>query len=251
MKICVAQTRPIKGDIQRNIDHHKKLIDLAISNGADVVIFPELSLTGYEPTLAKDLATHQDDIRFDEFQNISNAEQITIGVGVPTKSKAGICISMVIFQPHKARQIYSKKYLHADEEAFFVSGQNFSSLKINKANLALAICYELSVPEHAAQAFKSGAEIYIASVAKDVNGVDQASKRLSDIANKYSMTVLMSNCVGQADDFEGAGKTSIWNNQGLLAGRLNNTDEGIIIFDPDPQELLKKQYKIVTYERNG
>ena len=49
MKICVAQTRPIKGDIQSNIDHHKRLIDLAVSNGADTVIFPELSLTGYEP----------------------------------------------------------------------------------------------------------------------------------------------------------------------------------------------------------
>jgi predicted amidohydrolase len=46
MKICVAQTRAIKGDIQSNIDNHKKLIDLAISNGANIVIFPELSLTG-------------------------------------------------------------------------------------------------------------------------------------------------------------------------------------------------------------
>jgi predicted amidohydrolase len=47
MKICVAQTRPIKGNIQSNIVNHKKLIDLAVSNGAVIVIFPELSLTGY------------------------------------------------------------------------------------------------------------------------------------------------------------------------------------------------------------
>ena len=64
MKICVAQTRPVKGDIQSNIDNHKKLIDLAVSFGADKVIFPELSLTGYEPHLAKELATNQDDCRF-------------------------------------------------------------------------------------------------------------------------------------------------------------------------------------------
>jgi predicted amidohydrolase len=49
MKICAAQTRPVRGDIQTNIDNHKKLIDLAVSNGADIIIFPELSLTGYEP----------------------------------------------------------------------------------------------------------------------------------------------------------------------------------------------------------
>ncbi len=110
MKICVAQTRLIKGDIQSNIDNHKKLIDLTISNGADIVIFPELSLTGYEPKLSKELATNQDDSRFDDFQKISNTKQITIGVGVPTKNNTGICISMVLFQPHKARQTYAKKY---------------------------------------------------------------------------------------------------------------------------------------------
>ncbi len=53
MKICVAQTRPVKGDIQGNIENHIKLIDLAVLNGADTIIFPELSITGYEPELAK------------------------------------------------------------------------------------------------------------------------------------------------------------------------------------------------------
>lgn len=240
MKICVAQTRPIKGDIQSNIDNHKKLIDLAVTYGADMVIFPELSLTGYEPELAKELATNQDDSRFDDFQKISNTSQITIGVGVPTKNNTGICISMIVFQPHKARQTYSKKYLHPDEDAFFISGQSFTGLKVNKTNIALAICYELSVPEHSENAFKSGAEIYMVSVAKFVTGVDKAMKRLSDIAKKYSMTVLMSNCVGEADGYECAGKTSIWNNKGLLVGQLNDTNEGIIIIDTDTQALIEK-----------
>ncbi len=240
MKICVAQTRPVKGDLQSNIDNHKKLIDLAVFYGADTIIFPELSLTGYEPELSKELATNQDDTRFDDFQKISDTRQITIGVGVPTKNITGICISMVLFQPHKAKQTYSKKYLHPDEEEFFISGQNSTGLPGNKTNIALAICYELSVPEHSENAFKSGAEIYIASVAKSVNAVDKAIKRLSDIGNKYSMTVLMSNCVGQSGGYECAGKTSIWNNKGLLAGQLNNTNEGIIIIDSDTQELIEK-----------
>jgi len=243
MKICAAQTRPIKGDIQSNIDNHKKLIDLAGSNGADTVIFPELSLTGYEPKLSKELATNQDDCRFDDFKKISDTKQITIGVGVPTKNNARICISMVLFQPHQARQTYSKKYLHPDEEEFFISGQSSIGLIGNKTNIALAICYELSVPEHAENAFKSGAEIYIASVAKSVNGVDKATQRLSEIANKYSMTVLFSNCVGHCDNFESGGKTSIWNNKGLLLGQLNDTNEGIIIIDTDTQELIAKTIK--------
>jgi predicted amidohydrolase len=239
MKICVAQTRPIKGDIQSNIGNHKKLIDLAVFNGADTLIFPELSITGYEPELSKELATNQDDSRFDDFQMIADTKQITIGVGVPTKNNIGICISMILFQPHKARQTYSKKYLHADEEDFFISGKSYTSL-IGKNNIALAICYELSVPEHSENAFKSGAEFYIASVAKSVNQVDKAIERLSDIATKYSMTVLMSNCVGQSGGMEGGGRTSIWNNKGLLVGQLDDTNEGIIIIDTDTQELIKK-----------
>ena len=253
MKICVAQTRPIKGDIQSNIDNHKKLIDLAVSNGADTVIFPELSLTGYEPELSKELATDQEDSRFDNFQKISNTNKITIGIGVPLKDNAGTCISMVLFQPHKARQTYSKKYLHPDEEEFFISGESSAGLPGNKPNIALAICYELSVPEHSENAYKSGAEIYIASVAKSADGVEKAIKTLSDIATKYSMTVLMSNCVGLCDGFECGGKTSIWNNKSLLAGQLNDTDEGILIIDTETRELIEKttnRFMIFKCEQN-
>lgn len=240
MKICAVQTRPIKGDSQSNIDNHKKLIGLAVSNGADTIIFPELSLTGYEPKLSKELATNESDSRFDDFQKISDTCQLTIGVGVPTKNNTGICISMVLFQPHQARQTYSKKYLHPDEEEFFISGQGSDGLTGNKTNMALAICYELSVPGHSENAFKSGAKIYIASVAKSFSGIEKAIKSLADIASKYSMTVLMSNCVGYCDDFESGGKSSIWNSKGLLIAQLNDTREGILIFDPDTQKLIEK-----------
>ena len=51
MRICVAQSKPIKEDIVANIEQHKKFIHLAIYSKADVIVFPELSITGYEPTL--------------------------------------------------------------------------------------------------------------------------------------------------------------------------------------------------------
>jgi predicted amidohydrolase len=240
VRICVAQTRPVKGDVQSNIDNHKELIDLAVSNEADIVIFPELSLTGYEPELSKELATDRGDGRFDVFQNLSDTKEITIGVGIPTKHHTNICISMVLFHPRTPRQIYSKKYLHPDEEDYFVSGQNSTGLIRNITSVALAICYELSVPEHSENASKSGAEVYIASVAKSADGVEKAVKSLSDIATRYSMTVLMSNCIGECDGIECGGKTSIWNNKGLLVGQLNDTDEGILIIDTDTQELIEK-----------
>jgi len=240
MKICVAQTRPVTGNIQSNIEAHKKLINLAFSNGADTIIFPELSIAGYEPSLAKELATGKDDNRFDDLQKISDDKLVTIGVGMPIKNDAGISIGMVIFQPNKARELYAKKYLHADEEPFFVSGKSTIEKLGNKNNIALAICYELSVPKHSENAFKTGANIYIASVAKTAAGAEKAITSLSAIAKKYSMTVLMANCIGQCDGEECGGKTSIWNRDGLLVGQLNNKDEGIIIIDTDTEEIIER-----------
>jgi predicted amidohydrolase len=242
VKICVAQTRPVKGNIQANIEIHRKFIDVAVAYDADTVIFPELSLTGYEPTLAQALATNPYDCRFDDFQKLSDSQQITIGVGVPNKNSGRPSISMLIFQPHQPRQIYSKQYLHVDEEPFFMSGEKSADLLGGKSNVALAICYELSVPEHAEKAFANGADIYVASVAKSASGVKQAAKRLSHIAQTYAMTVLMSNCIGPSDDFESAGQTAVWNNQGLLLDQLDDKHEGFIIFDTETQELIKKEF---------
>jgi predicted amidohydrolase len=238
MKICVAQIRPIKGEIDKNIEIHKKFIDLAISKDADMIFFPELSLTGYEPKLAKNLATTQDDNRFDDFQNISDSHNITIGVGMPTKSNSDILISMVIFQPHESRHTYSKQILHSDEVPYFVNGQQQIILTTKKKKIAPAICYESLQPEHAERVFKKGVEIYTASVAKSVNGVAKAFKHYPEIAKKYSMTVLMSNCLGQCDDFESVGKSAIWNKNGLLVGQLNETAEGILIYDTDAEKVI-------------
>jgi predicted amidohydrolase len=224
--------------MQGNLANHKKWIERAVADGVELIIFPELSLTGYEPPLAKELATDQDDPKLDDLQAMSDANGITIGVGVPTKHKTGICISLLLFQPHKARCIYSKSYLHPDEEAFFVPGWSSPHLQVNQTNIALAICYEISVPEHLESALKSGPGIY---VAKFVNGINKAIERLSSIARDGAMPVLMSNCVGFADGSQCAGKTSVWNNQGSLIGQLNESDEGMLIFDTDTHELIERE----------
>jgi predicted amidohydrolase len=147
---------------------------------------------------------------------------------------------MIIFQPGRPRQIYSKEFIHADEERYFIANQNSSAVLPNYPNIALAICYEISIPQHAERAYKNGAEIYLASVAKFVTGIDKSLNRLSEIASVYSMAVIMSNCVGIADGSECAGRTAVWNNQGQLLAQLNDTDEGIIIFDTGTQEIIIK-----------
>ena len=243
MKISIAQMKSIKGDISSNIDKHKNLINLAISLKADAIFFSELSITGYEPTLSKELATNLNDERFDDFQQISDKNSITIGIGMPTKSKSGVLISMIIFQPFKSRQIYSKQKLHVDELPYFTCGNQQLILTVKNTKIAPAICYESILPEHAESVHKMGAEVYLASVAKSQNGVDKAITHFPHTACKYSMTVLMSNCVGHCDNFESVGNTSIWNDGGNLIGQLNAMDEGILIYDTDTKDIVQEYYK--------
>jgi len=239
MRIGVVQSRSSKGDVRSNIDHHKKLIALAVSAGADLVVFPELSLTGYEPPLANELAITEDDATLNDFQIVSDENSIFIGVGMPTRNDEGVCISMIIFQPRKPRRVYSKKYLHADEQEFFVAGKNFATIKMAEINVAFAICYEISVPEHQKEAFEGGANIYIASAAKSASGVQQAVETLSAIAGNYDMPVLFSNSIGYCDNFESAGSSSIWNQKGVLTGQLDDAHEGLLVFDLTTAEIVK------------
>lgn len=238
MKLCSAQIQPIKGDIERNIQKHISFIRLAIDNGANLIFFPELSLTGYEPILAKELATTQGDKRLAIFQEISDANQIIICVGIPTQQQNDICISMMIFQPLTTRQTYSKQILHADEYPFFVSGkqQTFISYKNNK--IAPAICFESLQIEHAEHASSNGANIYLASVAKSAKGVEKADIHYPKIAKNLNLTVLIANSVGPADDFVSTGNSAVWNNEGKMLAQLDDTYEGIIIYDVDTQQFL-------------
>lgn len=231
MKICIAQVKPITGDIRQNIDIHKKYADLAVSFGADAIFFPELSLTGYEPTLANKLAINPDDKRLAVFQKISDSNKITIGIGAPTRHRNGICISMILFQPRQKRRFYSKQYLHEDEEPYFVAGNKSPILTLTGKKIAIAICYEISVPAHCKSAYENGADIYLASVAKFTPGIDKAFDRLSQIADKYSMSVLMTNCIGIADGQECAGRSSVWNDRGTLLAQMDNSHEGLLILD--------------------
>ena len=103
MKISVAQIESFRGNIQRNIDHHLTFIQKAVNEGVELIVFPELSLTGYEPELAETLATSIHDSRFDEIQRKSDLHKISIGAGMPIRSEAGIHIGMIVFQPNRER----------------------------------------------------------------------------------------------------------------------------------------------------
>lgn len=240
MKICIAQTEPIKGNVLANIEAHKQFIEFALTLNAEAIFFPELSLTGYEPELAIKLATNQNDYRLDIFKEISDKKKIIIGVGLPTATESSTRISMIIFEPNKPRQTYSKQQLHSDELSYFENGVNQVLIKTNNKNIALAICYESLQPKHAENAFELGADIYLASVAKPAKGVKNAFNHYSKIAKQYAMPVLMTNSIGFCDNFLSAGRSAVWTKDGELVGQLDDKTEGILIYDTETEIIISK-----------
>ncbi len=228
MKISLAQTQPVSGNFEANIKDHLKFVEQAIEQDAGLVIFSELSLTGYEPELAKSLAIDLHDSRLDPFQALSDAHNIVICVGAPTKADNGICISLVFFRPNKERSLYAKQHLHEDEDPYFIPGPPSDGLISAEKKVALAICYELTIPEHSEAANVNGAEVYIASVAKTVNGVARNNPRLSEIAKRYQIPVLMCNCVGAFDGNTGGGQSGSWDAVGNPLEALSADSPGCL-----------------------
>lgn len=231
MKLVAAQIASTAGDIVKNIAKHEQLVERAATHGANGIFFPELSLTGYEPGLAAQLAMAPDDQRLDTFQRLSDRFAMLIAVGAPLRGEHGIEIGMIVFQPGVARSAYAKQQLHVDELPFFSPGAQQRLFSVGGHLLAPAICYESLQPDHAQQAADAGAHIYFASVAKSARGVAAAYNHYPAIARRHAMTVIMANCVGPADNFNGAGQSGVWSADGALVICAPATAEALLVHD--------------------
>ena len=231
MKLCAVQYASVTGDVESNVARHVEFVELAASHGAELIFFPELSLTGYEPTLAKGLATHEEDPRLDVFQRLSDTHGIVIGAGLALVTSRKPRIGMVVFQPQTGRHAYAKQRLHEDELPYFSPGERPMLIETREHRLALAICYESLQPDHAATAASLGADVYLASVAKQPQGMDEAYAYYATFAREHAMTILLANCVGPCDGDTGGGRSAAWNDRGSYVAALDGLQEAILMLD--------------------
>ena len=236
MLICIAQTNSKTGQIQENIHNHLRMITRAIDEKADLVIFPELSITNYETELAQNYAMDIQSALFNPFQTLSDDNNISIVIGAPKQSDEGLNISMFIFSPNIHRRVYSKQILHEDELPYFVCGKEQTILNIKDKKIALGICYETLQREHFLNAFNKGINVYVASVAKSKNGVEKAHNHFANISGEFKTPILMSNCIGVCDSVMSCGQSAAWNQSGQLIAKLDDKNQGVLIFDTETEQ---------------
>jgi predicted amidohydrolase len=121
MKIAAAQTVPADDNVSINIDAHLRLCAIAAAEGVDLVLFPEMSLTGYQREAAGSLAFVAHDSRLGRLREMAVRHTMIIVAGAPILVGAELFIGFFVLQPDRREQIYTKQFLHSGEESAFAA----------------------------------------------------------------------------------------------------------------------------------
>lgn len=147
-KAAVAQVDSKVGNVQANIDHHVAYIEQAIEEKADLILFPELSITGYS---LRDLAQ---EIAIDPYSGpILNplkqaSKKISIVAGFVESGKDhGIYNSAVMFEEGRINHVHRKNYLPTygmfEEGRYFSPGKSVRAFDSKLGRFGLLICEDL------------------------------------------------------------------------------------------------------------
>ncbi|MFH8135689.1 carbon-nitrogen hydrolase family protein [Pantoea osteomyelitidis] len=230
LRIAAGQFAPVRGCIEENMRYHELLVTSAASAGVNLIIFPELSLTGYEPEMAEGLAL-ADETCLWPLQTLSDRHDMTIIAGAPLwvkgrKPAIGACV----ISSKRHISFYRKMYLHPGESDYFSAGEAECVLTAHTFNLGVAICADAGQPIHAERTVHLGAEIYLNSVLS-AGGYDKDAGLLKSYAKLYAMPTLMANYCGPSGGWKPVGKSAAWNAKGELIAQAPEDCAALVIMD--------------------
>ncbi|WP_226646217.1 carbon-nitrogen hydrolase family protein [Microbulbifer variabilis] len=212
--VAAAQIPSLKGDVARNTKTHGDAIRRASENSVSLIVFPELSLTGYEPELAQDLAFSIDDERLRPLQKLAGQFNMYIVVGAPLKSDGLPKISAIVLSPDGNISSYSKINLHPGEEEYFQGGRDLKVVEICNHKIGIAVCADINNPMHIKEYAKLGVSVYVAGVLISEHGYTAETKKLADYAKRHNMLVSMANHNQLTGGWQPSGKSAAWCGKG-------------------------------------
>lgn len=216
MTLAVAQLEPTPGRLDESVIKHARMANMAADLGAELLLFPELSLTGYSRELTHNDALDPRQVALEPLAEVSRKRGIAIVAGSPLASAAGLLISSISFLPDGRTATYSKQHLHAGEDVTFVCGRGGDLPAVGDRTVGLAICAEINHPSHVENTIARGADVYAASCFLTPTGYEGDCQRLQAYAKRHGVLVLMANLSGPCGGFESAGGSAIWDDAGQL-----------------------------------
>ena len=243
--IAVAQTCPVAGDVHANVDEHLCLARLAATEGAQVVVFPELSLTGYELGLAESLAFATDDARLSPLLDLAASQGTVLVVGAPVRIGSSLYVGAFILYPDRTVELYTKHHLGAfpanakcdscdgtvppPEATVFQPGDRNPLIRLGDSLAAVAIFADIGRPSHPQRAVERKADAYLASMFVIPSDFDGEVSKLKGYAEQYGMLTALANFGCPSGDLRSAGRSSIWSEEGKLLAQLEEKGSGIAV----------------------
>jgi predicted amidohydrolase len=220
--VAVAQPPCVAHDVAANARAHAAAVRNA---GARVVLFPELSLTGYELDAA---AVDPTDPRLVPITEAC-AETATIALaGAPVADGPATCIAVLAFDEAGVTVAYRKMWLGDEEATRFAPGPAPAKITVDGWRLGLAVCKDTGVPRHAAETAALGIDAYLAGTVKHADEAELQHKRARRIAVEHRLWVAVASFAGPTGGgyHETAGRSGIWDTNGtLIAGTGSGSGE--------------------------
>ncbi|MEV7968320.1 carbon-nitrogen hydrolase family protein [Sphaerisporangium sp. NPDC088356] len=211
LTIAVVQPLCAPYDVAANVLTHAAAVRAA---GARVVVFPELSVTGYELDAP---AITADDPRLAPIVEACAETGSVALVGAPLQGEQGRShIAMLAVDGTGATVAYRKMWLGTAEAERFTPGSKPAVLDVDGWRLGLAVCKDTGVPQHASDTATLGIDVYVAGTLKSVEESALQDERARRVATDHQVWVAVASFAGSTGGgyAEAAGRSGIWSADG-------------------------------------
>lgn len=238
MKLALAQLNPIVGDLAGNTEKIIKFISDAKIALADLVIFPELAVTGYPPEdlLLKPQFVSDNLLCLDRIK--STCDGIACYIGYVDRIGDDLFNAGAFIEDKKIKAVYHKinlpNYSVFDEKRYFTEGNKPIVIKFDKTKIGLLICEDIWV-EKGPYRFeaKLGAKIILNINASPyhVGKIKDRKKLLSSRAKSTRAHVVYVNMVGGQDELIFDGGSMVFSPQGKLLASASQFNEELLLVE--------------------
>ncbi len=256
MKIALAQINPIIGDFEYNTSKIHSYIEQAHKRGADMIIFPELSLMGYPPL---DFLNRSEFVRrslgyLDTIRGMSTGIGVLVGGVTPNPREKGrpYFNSAIFFHRGKILLEYHKRLLPTydvfDEARYFEPGEDRGIIEFQDLKLGLTVCedmwtqrgfypYEYKIKPVDELKGKVDVVINISASPYYVKKVEEIKRLISLHCVKLNVPFVYVNQVGGNDELIFQGHSMVLSPAGELILRARDFKEDLLIWEVEKDPI--------------
>jgi NAD+ synthase (glutamine-hydrolysing) len=251
VRIALAQLNAVVGDLDGNRDRMLDNLRHAEEAGADLVVFPELAVTGYPP---EDLLLRPGFVRaarrtLDEVARACTRTASLVGVPLFDRDLANAC---AVCADGRVAAVYRKHFLPNygvfDEHRYFTPGRDLLLLRLGDVLVGITICEDVWQPGPPATDLAiAGAQLIVNLSASPfhVGKAEDREEMLVTRARDNASYVAFCNLVGGQDELVFDGHSVVLDDEGEVVARAPGFEEALLVVDIDPTEAIGRRLRDV------